>query len=63
MKTRTALLALALAPLAGCGETPTDPYVNVQMQAPVQAGGAVREEDPALREERDYNAQFSGSKR
>jgi hypothetical protein len=57
----TALLGLsAAAGLSGCGgSAPYDPYSNLQMAAPEQAGGARTEEDPVLEAERAYNAKFT----
>ena len=45
--------------LYGCGSSPTDPYSNMQMLTPQEAGAPEVQEDPVLESERNFNAKFT----
>ena len=49
----------ASAALYGCGSSPTDPYANMQMLTPQEAGAPEVQEDPVLEDERNFNAKFT----
>ena len=47
------------ATIIGCGSSPTDPYANMQMLTPQEAGAPEVQEDPVLESERNFNAKFT----
>lgn len=49
----------ASAALYGCGSSPTDPYANMQMLTPQEAGAPEVQENPVLEAERNFNAKFA----
>jgi hypothetical protein len=47
-----------MAGLWGCESKPVDPYSNMQMLSPAEAGVQEQEEDPVQAAERSFNAKF-----
>jgi hypothetical protein len=62
---RSLAIAFAVATAAGqsgCDSTPADPYKDMQMLTPVQAGVKEPDQDPVLEAEQAHNAKFAHKK-
>ncbi|MDR3632584.1 MAG: hypothetical protein P4L84_02040 [Isosphaeraceae bacterium] len=46
------------AALGGCGSTPHDPYSDMRMLTPEEAGVTNKEQDPVQEAEKAFNAKF-----
>jgi hypothetical protein len=58
-----AILLSGAVGLSGCGSTPVDPYSDMRMLTPAEAGVTGQDEDPVQQAERANNAKFAPIKK
>jgi len=51
---------LGVPVLSGCDSTPVDPYSDMRMLSPAEAGVKEQNQDPVLDAEKAQNAKFAG---